>query len=114
MDREILNAVIQKATIHIMEGFLTVSIAVKHPRGGQGFGQYVLALPKDAKHYKMESVAGHFIYRCMEIADVTEWDKMIGRNIRVDMEHSKIHGIGHIIKEDWFYPEKDFDSLNKK
>lgn len=26
----------------------------------------------------------------------------------------KIYGIGHIIKNDWFYPAKDFDNLNKK
>lgn len=107
---EIKNAIIESATINDADrGLLTVWLTLKYGDGtGQGFGGYTLYLPKTYKHHKMLSHAGHFIWRCMEIAEVSSWDKMKGKTIRVKAEHSKVHSIGHIVKDDWFDPAKDF------
>lgn len=116
MNEEIKNAIITSASITMKDqGVLDSWIFVDYGSGGgQGFGGYALYLPKSYSHHSIESVAGHFIYRAMEVAGVTEWDKMKGRSIRVKGSMKKISAIGHIIKDDWLNPEKDFAELDKK
>jgi hypothetical protein len=109
MDIEIKNAVITKAVITCEErGFLDAWLTLDYGGSGQGFGGYVLYVPKSFQHHKTESVAGHFIFRCMEVAGVTDWESIVGKTIRVKCEHNKVHAIGHIIKDDWFSPSEDF------
>lgn len=104
-----LNAIIENVSITSDDhGCLSAWIQVKHSNGNQAFGGYALYLPKPFTHHKMESVAGHFIFRCMEVAGVTAWDKMKGKTIRVKCDHSHIESIGHIVEEDWFTPSEDF------
>lgn len=111
-DIEVVNAIIGSAVITGDDhGLLSAWLHLEYDGGGQGFGGYALYLPKSFTHHKLESVAGHFIWRCMEISGVSEWDKMKGKSIRARREHSKVHAIGHIIKEDWFCPADDFASL---
>lgn len=111
---EIKNAVIESATISSGDrGFLDASLQLDYGGAGQGFGGYVLYLPKSFDHHKMESVAGHFIFRVMEVAGVDSWDNLKGKTIRVKGTWSKIHAIGHIVKDDWFCPEEDFKARDQ-
>lgn len=112
---EIKNAIIESSIITTKErGFLDAWIYVKYQGGGQGFGGYALYLPKSYSHHSIESVAGHFIFRSMEIAGVDEWDKMTGKAIRVKGSCSHISAIGHIINDDWFCPTTDFEELKRR
>jgi hypothetical protein len=109
MSIEIKNAVIKRATITSDDhGLLTAWLHLDYGGSGQAFGGYGLYLPKSFRHHKLQSAAGHFIWRAMEIADVSEWGQLTGRTIRVKHERSKIHAIGHIVKDDWFDPAEDF------
>lgn len=113
MSEEIRNAVIESASINDGDrGLLTAWLQLSYGGTGQGFGGYALYLPKSYSHHKVESYAGHFIYRCMEIAGVTSWDAIRGKTIRVRLDKSgfggSIVGIGHIVNDDWFYPKADF------
>lgn len=114
-DEEVKNAVIESARITTGErGFLDCWLHLNYgDSGGQGFGGYILYIPKSWAHHKLESVAGHFIFRIMEIAEVTEWDSLKGKTLRVRGNHSGISAIGHITKNDWFCPKDDFAQLKK-
>ena len=106
---EIKNAVIKKATItNDDHGCLTIWLQLDYGRILQGFGGYVVYLPKSFENHEMKSDAGHFIWRIMEIAGVSEWGDLIGKTIRAKAEHTCIYAIGHIIKDDWFSPSEDF------
>jgi len=107
---EIVNAVIKSASITNDEhGCLTVRLTLDYGNGsGQGFGGYALYLPKTFTHHSLMSFAGHFIWRVMEIADVTQWEALRGKTIRVKKEPCGIQAIGHIVQGDWFCPTEDF------
>lgn len=106
---ETKNAIISNVTIDFEDrGILTSWIQLDYGGAGQSFGGLNLYLPKSFDHHTIKSYAGHFIFRVMEIAGVTNWDAMKGKTIRVKIENGLIVSIGHIIKDDWFTPSKDF------
>jgi hypothetical protein len=108
---ETRNAVIEGAQItNDAHGVLSAWLFLDYGDCSQGFGGHALYLPKSFLHHKLNSLAGHFIWRVMEIASVTEWDKLKGKTIRVRVrdDDGSIDAIGHIIKEDWFCPREEF------
>jgi hypothetical protein len=114
---ETKNAVIESARItNDDHGLLSAWLSLNYGGSGQSFGGYSLYLPRDFTHHDPSgpNYAGHFIWRVMEIAGVSEWSKLSGKTIRVKAEHSTVHAIGHIVKDDWFYPRIDFDAMNNK
>ena len=99
------NAIIESARLTSEDhGLLSAWLILDYGSTGQGF------LPKHFTHYDVNAphYAGHFIWRCMEVAGVTEWSKMPGKTIRARCDNGKVYAIGHIIKDDWFDPSVDF------
>ncbi len=109
VEMETKNAIIERATITSDDhGLLSAWLHLDYGGTGQAFGGYALYLPPSFSHHELRSMAGHFLWRCMEVAGVTEWGALPGKTIRVRAEHSRVHAIGHIVKEDWFDPGEDF------
>lgn len=109
MDLETRNAIIKEARITVGDhGCLTAWLTLDYGGFCQGFGGYALYLPPDFDGHERKSFAGHFIWRVMEIADVTRWDRLGGKTLRVRSSWEKVEAIGHIVKDDWFEPAKDF------
>lgn len=110
MQKEIKNAIIDSAVITSDDhGCLSSWIGLDYGNGThQGFGGFVLYLPKSFTHHELNSVAGHWIWRVMEIAGVTDWSKLVGKTIRVKSDYSGVEAIGHIVKDDWFCPKEEF------
>jgi hypothetical protein len=95
-------------------GLLSAWLTLDYGGSAQGFGGYALYLPKGSKHHTLESPAGHFIWRCMEVAGVTEWHDLVGKTVRVRCERGLAQAIGHIVKDDWFDPQADFAVLRRE
>ena len=105
---EIKNAIITDFSLNFTErGILDFWIYLDYECGSQGFGGYALYLPKSFKNHKLKSYAGHYIYRVLEVAGVTDLKDLKGKTIRVNGDFSKIESIGHIIKNIWFNPKDE-------
>ncbi len=114
MEYEIKNAVIESAEISCGDrGVLDCWLHLSYGGCGQGFGGYALYLPKSYKHHNVMSVAGHHIFRVMEIAGVERWSQLKGKTIRVEANHCDVLRIGHIINNDWYCPKEDFSAVSK-
>jgi len=105
---ETKNAVIKSASLVIEHGVLSGWVRLDYGGTFQGFGGYVLYLPKSFSHHELMSSAGHWIYRVLEIAGVERWSELTGKTVRVRCTYDNVHSIGHIIKDDWFTPSEDF------
>lgn len=106
------NAVIEAVTLNRCEGFLTAVLTLDYGGSGQGFGTYVLCCPKPMTPHRIESVAGHFICRVLEVAGVMRWEDLKGKAVRVRQRRAGVEAIGHIIDDDWFCPKRDFAEVN--
>jgi hypothetical protein len=104
-DTEVKNAVIKNMSLNTdNHGLLSAWIDLDYGVTCQHFGGYALYLPDN----RIDSFAGYWIFRVLEIAGVSEWKDLPGKAIRVKATSGRVIEIGHIIKDDWFNPEKDF------
>lgn len=102
---KIENAVITSMSISNTDyGALTIWIGLSYGDGSQqGFGGYCLYSGLKTDY------TGKFIWRLFEIADVSEWSKLINKPICVKIEDCSVKAIGHFLKDDWFTPGTDLD-----
>ncbi len=107
MPREIRNAIIESTSLGYEDhNIFTCMLYTASNGAGQGFGGYCLdqwdGSARIGSKYGME-----FIIQVMDTLGVRNWEDLKGVHLRVDADYNKIHGIGHIIKNKWFYPERD-------
>lgn len=102
MTRETKNAVIRSVRLGGYDGFgsmLTAYVDLEYGGSGQSFGGYALGGP----------FTHVFIMGVLEALEADGWEKLVGMSCRVDADYSKVHRIGHYLKNRWFDPEAAFD-----
>lgn len=109
---EIKNGIITSATItNDSHGMLSAYIQLDYGGAGQSFGGHVLHQPFKAKtrHVKDQgNYCGEFIWKVMEVAEVSEWSQLVGKTVRAKADHGGIEAIGHIVKDIWFSPSEEW------
>lgn len=115
MSKEIKNARIGSTMLGVEDhGILTAFLYLDYDSSSQGFGGYSLDGFNKELDKRVGSAYGmEFIKRVLNVLEVDNWENLKGKYCRADSEHYKVHGIGHITKDQWFYPEKDLKFLVK-
>lgn len=112
MTMETRNAVIESTKLGPEDhGIFTAYLTLNYGGSGQGFGGYALDRHNGNRGASSERVGTaygmEFIRRVMATVGVEKWEDLKGKHVRARMEHDKVHAIGHIIEERWFYPAAD-------
>lgn len=110
------NAIISRAWLGLNDrNFLDCMITLDYGGSGQGFGGYTLLLGPKYKHYESSrtgpNYGGVFIDQVLRVSGASEWGELIGRTVRVQQDNGKVHGIGHIVKDKWFFPDAEFGRM---
>ncbi len=111
---KIQNAKI-KSTILGYEGhgIFTCHLNLEYDGGGQAFGGYGMG-GYDKKSGKQSGYGSEFIKRVLKVVGVEKWEDLPGKHIRVEAEHTKVHRIGNILKDEWFDPKELAEELGLK
>ncbi len=114
---EVENAVIRFTTLGYEDhGVLTAFIHLDFKGGGQGFGGFGLdnIAEDDSTERSPHPAAGLFIGRVLSVLGVGKWEDLKGKHCRIRHSWTKIEAIGHIIEDEWFDPQVEFELLRKK
>lgn len=115
MTTEIKNAIIERTMLGKEDhGIMTAFLYLNFGGAGQGFGGYALDEFNQLLNKRVGMAYGmKFLIRILEVLEVEKWESLPGQHLRVDAEWGRIHGIGHILKNNWFYPDKEKEFLLK-
>ena len=113
MSQEIKNAMITNVRVTNEEyGALTIWVTLDYGDSKQNFGGWSLYNGKNFQN--KGNYAGHFLWRLLEIAGVKNLNEVEGKTVRARVIDGDMHAIGHILKDDWFYPTEAFEKLTQK
>lgn len=104
---QIVNARIERTILGYEDhGIMTACLYLDYSGAGQMFGGYALdGKPVDREKGRVPTpLCGAFIANVLRVTGVGSWEKVAGTYIRVDCDLGQVHGIGHLLKDDWFYP----------
>ncbi len=115
MTIETENAVIESTMLGLEDhGIMTCFLYLNYGGSCQGFGGYALDIwNKEADRRIGTAYGAEFIARVLATVGVEKWEDLAGKHIRARHDWTKVHAIGHIIKDQWFDPEADLASMVK-
>ena len=106
MESEIKNAIIERTMLGYEDhGIFTCYLYLNYGGSGQGFGGYFLDSYDEEKQERIGSAYGmDFIVSILKVMEVSTWEELKGMHCKADAKHEKVLGIGHLLKNKWFYP----------
>lgn len=106
------NGVVESTRLGFDRGvFLCGWLTLKFNGSGQGFGGFVLG--KKNSDERAGPYAEIWLLRILEVLEVEKWEDLEGTPLRVDHDWGKVYGIGHYLKDKWFYPKEEFEEIRK-
>ena len=57
---------------------------------------------------------GRFLFRCMQICGVDNWDELKSSKVLVEIQHGKVLAIADVAGNNWFNPIKEFEAMNQE
>lgn len=54
---------------------------------------------------------GRFLFRCMQICGVDNWDELKSSKVLVEIQHGKVLAIADVAGNNWFNPAKEFEAM---
>ena len=111
---KIKNAIIKSTHLGKEDhGIMSATVILDYGGAQQGFGGYSLDAFNEKKDKRVGGEYGmRFIMELMEAVGVTKWEDLPGTHVRVKCELSKVHEIGHILRDNWFNPEDLSKEMN--
>ena len=82
-----------------------MSITLNYGRSGQSLGGCAL-WAKGWEKKASTNFAGQYIYNILTTVGVNSVAELVGKAVRVDGSYAGIDGIGHIIEDNFFYPNE--------
>ncbi|MDR6808672.1 hypothetical protein J2Y45_005884 [Dyadobacter sp. BE34] len=55
---------------------------------------------------------GRFLFRCMQVCRVDNWDELKSSKVLVEIQHGKVVAIADISGDNWFNPAKEFGIMD--
>ena len=109
---KIENAIIDFGWISIEHGVLTATLQLRRGKGTiMSFGGFSLYHPEREflnTNKPEPNYTGHFIYQVLRVVGVEAWDDLKCKAVRIAEDGGRVVGLGNMIKEEWFFPERDF------
>ena len=104
----IRNAKITSTKLGFDRGFImSCWLHLDYGGGGQGFGGYCLWNMHEESKSKETLWGANYIEQVLKVCGVEYWENLPGTFIRVDSESGKVHGIGNVLADKWFYPTNE-------
>lgn len=86
-------------------GILTCFLTLNYGGSGQGFGGFVLDSWDEEESRRVGIAYGmESIRQILKVVGVEKWEQLRGQRIRVEMDGSRVHRIGHFLEDKWFDP----------
>lgn len=86
-------------------GIMTCYVMLDYGGSGQGFGGYAFDRWDATLNRRVGAAYGmEWMMRLFKVLEVQELQELIGMPVRVESTYTKIHRIGHFIKDQWFDP----------
>jgi hypothetical protein len=55
---------------------------------------------------------GRFLFRCMQVCRVDNWDELKSSKVLVEIRHGKVVAIADVSGNNWFDPVKEFGAMS--
>lgn len=115
---EVRNAAITSTMLGIEDhGIMSFYLYLDYGGSGQGAGGWSLDTPVKIGNTFLRRVGTaeglSLIMKILDVVGVGKWEDLKGKHIRVKQDHTAVHAIGNIIKNEWLDFSQFFEEIKE-